>query len=74
MMTRSVPNFLSFAVLNLGDDGLQSHGVLMVAGNLPQYGAGDAFLLAAAQTTPGALSPAPINQLSIGGIALIPGQ
>ena len=73
MMTRSVPNFLSFAVLNLGDDGLQSHGVWMVAGNLPQYGAGDAFL-AAAQTTPGALSPAPINQLSIGGIALIPGQ
>ena len=72
-MTRTAPNYLSFTVLTMGENGVQSRGVWMAEGNLPQYDAGDAFL-AAAQVTPGAISPAPINQLTIGGISLIPGQ
>ena len=73
LMTRTAPNYLSFTVLTMGENGVQSRGVWMAEGNLPQYDAGDAFL-AAAQGTPGAISPAPINQLTIGGISLIPGQ
>ncbi len=73
LVTRTAPNYLKFAVLGVDLTGLVTRGVWMIDGTLPQYQAGDAFL-AAAQAAPGATSPAPINQLNIGGIVLIPGQ